>query len=76
MSYSYIIEVGDDQVGLVLRDAGESDYRFHAAHSAYQTLDGRRYASAAQAEKAARVHRAQIVAKKGGSARTRHHVEL
>jgi hypothetical protein len=76
MSYSYVIEVGDDQVGLVLRDAGESDYQFHAAHSAYRTLDGRRYASAAQAEKAARAHRAQILAKRGSSQRTQGHVEL
>jgi hypothetical protein len=28
MSQSYIIEVGDDQIGLVLRDTGESEFRF------------------------------------------------
>lgn len=60
MSHSYVIEVGDDQVGIVLRDAGESDYRFHAALTAYQSLDGRRFASAALAEKAARAHRAKV----------------
>jgi hypothetical protein len=64
MSHSYIIEVGDDQVGLVLRDAGDSDFRFHAAHSAYQTLDGQHFASAALAEKAARAHRARVLARK------------
>ncbi len=76
MSYSYVIEIGDDQIGLVLRDEGESDYRFHAAHSAYQMLDGRRYASAAQAEKAARAHRAQFIVKIGGSTQTPRHVEM
>ena len=57
MSQSYIIEVGDDQIGLVLRDTGESEFRFHAALPACQPLDGRRFASAALAEKAARAHR-------------------
>jgi hypothetical protein len=64
MSQSYIIEVGDDQVGLVLRDSGESEFRFHAALSAYQPLDGRRFASAALAEKAARAHRAQALSRR------------
>lgn len=68
MSHSYIIEVGDDQVGLVLRDTGDSDYQFHAAHSAYRQLDGRRFATAAQAEKAARAHRAQVLARKSAQA--------
>ncbi len=64
MSQSYIIEVGDDQVGLVLRDSGESEFRFHAASSAYLPLDGRRFASAALAEKAARAHRAQALSRR------------
>ncbi len=75
MSYSYVIEVGDDQVGLVLRDTGESDYRFHAAHSAYQPLEGRRFANAALAEKAARAHRAQMLARQQ-SGRSLWHLEL
>jgi len=61
MSHSYVIEVGDDQVGIVLREAGESEFRFHAALSAYRPLDGRRFASAALAEKAARAHRANAL---------------
>ncbi len=61
MSRSYVIEVGDDQVGLVLRDAGDRDFQFHAAHAAYQQLDGQRFASAAHAENAARAHRAQLL---------------
>lgn len=64
MSQSYVIEVGGDQVGLVLRDSGESEYRFHAAMSAYQPLDGRRFASAALAEKAARAHRAHALSRR------------
>ena len=57
MSSSFIIEVGDDQVGLVLREDGESEFRFHAASSAYQALEGRRFATPALAEKAAIAHR-------------------
>jgi hypothetical protein len=63
MSQSYIIEVGDDQVGLVLRDFGESEFHFHAALSDYQLLDGRRFASAALAEKAAYARRAQSLSR-------------
>lgn len=73
MSHSYVIEVGDDQVGLVLRDTGDSDYQFHAAHAAYQQLEGRRFASAALAEKAARAHRAQVLARRSSG---RRHAEL
>ncbi len=75
MSQSYIIEVGDDQVGLVLRDSGESEFRFHAALSAYQPLDGHRFASAALAEKAARAHRAQSLSRRS-QARNLRSVEL
>ena len=75
MSQSYIIEVGDDQIGLVLRDTGESEFRFHAALPAYQPLDGRRFASAALAEKAARAHRAQALSRRPGQQHLRS-VEL
>jgi hypothetical protein len=64
MSQSYVIEVGDDLVGLVLRDNNENDFRFHAASSAYQSLDGRHFASAALAEKAARAHRAKSLSER------------
>lgn len=64
MSQSYVIEVGEDQVGLVLREAGEMDFRFHAALNAYQPLEGRRFANAALAEKAARAHRAQVLSRR------------
>jgi hypothetical protein len=64
MSQSYIIELGDDQIGLVLRDSGEREFRFHAASPAYQPLDGQRFASAALAEKAARAYRAQALGRR------------
>ncbi|MCU0954789.1 MAG: hypothetical protein MUC37_09310 [Hyphomicrobium sp.] len=64
MSQSYVIEVGEDQVGLVLRESGEPDFRFHAAHTAYHPLEGRRFANAALAEKAARAHRAQVLSRR------------
>lgn len=64
MSQSYVIEVGEDQVGLVLREAGEMDFRFHAAHTAYQPLEGRRFANAALAERAARAHRTQVLSRR------------
>ena len=63
MSCSYVIEVGDDQVGLVVRDAGDREFQFHAAHAAYQPLDGQRFASAAHAENAAPAHQAHVLAR-------------
>ncbi len=71
MSCAYVIEVGDDQVGLVLRDAGDREFQFHAAHAAYQSLDGQRFASAAHAEKAARAHQAHVLTRPN-----RRHMEL
>ncbi len=61
MSCAYVIEVGDDQVGLVLRNAGDREFQFHAAHAAYQPLDGQRFASAAHAERAVRAHQAHVL---------------
>lgn len=71
MSCAYVIEVDDDQVGLVLRNAGDREFQFHAAHMAYQPLDGQRFASAAHAERAARAHRAHVLARPN-----RHRTEL
>jgi hypothetical protein len=58
MSKSYVIEVGDDQAGLVIREDGEREYLFHAALDAYSALDGRRFANAFLAERAAIAHAA------------------
>lgn len=56
MSKSYVIEVGDDQAGVIIREDGESDYRFHAALRSYHALEGRRFANALLAENAAIAH--------------------
>jgi hypothetical protein len=53
MSKSYVIEVGDDQAGLIIREEGERDYLFHAALDEYSALEGRRFANALLAERAA-----------------------
>jgi hypothetical protein len=56
MSKSYVIEVGDDQAGLIIREEGERDYLFHAALDEYSALEGRRFANALLAERAAVAH--------------------
>lgn len=56
MSKSYVIEVGDDQAGVIIREDGESEYSFHAALRSYQALEGRRFANALLAERAAIAH--------------------
>ncbi|RUO98753.1 hypothetical protein [Hyphomicrobium sp.] len=56
MHKSYVIEVGDDQAGLIIREDGERDYLFHAARNEYSALEGRRFANALLAERAAIAH--------------------
>lgn len=56
MSKSYVIEVGDDQAGLIVREEGEREYLFHAALDAYSALEGRRFANPFLAERAATAH--------------------
>ena len=56
MSKSYVIEVGDDQAGLIIREEGERDYLFHAALDEYSALEGHRFANALLAERAAVAH--------------------
>lgn len=58
MSKSYVIEVGDDQVGLIIREDGERDYQFHAALPDFNALEGRRFADPLLAEHAAIAHAA------------------
>ncbi|HML30452.1 MAG TPA: hypothetical protein PKE16_16770 [Hyphomicrobium sp.] len=58
MSKSYVIEVGDDQAGLIIREDGEREFLFHAALDAYSALEGRRFANAFLAERAAVAHAA------------------
>ncbi len=56
MSKSYVIEVGDDQAGLIIREEGEREYLFHAALNEYSALEGRRFANPLLAERAAIAH--------------------
>ena len=58
MSKSYVIEVGDDQAGLIIREEGEREYLFHAALNEYSALEGRRFANPLLAERAAIAHSA------------------
>ena len=45
-SQAYIIEIGSDAVGIVVREAGEASFQFHSALSAYRSLDGKKFATA------------------------------
>ncbi|MEQ1671124.1 MAG: hypothetical protein ABL893_09730, partial [Hyphomicrobium sp.] len=56
MTQSYVIEVGEDQAGLVIRELGERDFQFHAANSRYKALEGRLFANPLLAERAAIAH--------------------
>jgi hypothetical protein len=58
MSKSYVIEVGDDQAGVIIREDGEHEFRFHSALDKYNALEGRRFANAFLAERAAIAHAA------------------
>lgn len=40
-SQAYIIEIGSDAVGIVVREAGESIFHFHSALSSFRSLDGK-----------------------------------
>jgi hypothetical protein len=56
MSEAYSIEVAEEQIGIVMRQAGETLFRFHSAIRAYQALDGQCFAQPEAAERAARRH--------------------
>jgi hypothetical protein len=51
MSDRYVIEVGSQQAGIVVRDPG--GYRFFAASQRFQSLEGRLFRTAREAERAA-----------------------
>jgi hypothetical protein len=52
MSDTYIIEVGSQAAGIVVRDAG--GYRFFAAAHRFNPLEGQLFRNAREAEQAAR----------------------
>lgn len=54
MSQSYVIEIDDESVGLVVRGEGARRFVFHAASSRFRALDGFAFASVGAAEKAVR----------------------
>jgi hypothetical protein len=52
MSNAYIIEVGNHTAGIVTRD--EHSYRFFSSDRIFDSLEGREFRSARDAERAAR----------------------
>ncbi|MFA5900518.1 MAG: hypothetical protein WC829_15570 [Hyphomicrobium sp.] len=71
-SQAYIIEIGSDAVGIVVREAGESAFQFHTALSAYRALDGKKFATAQAAHRAA----LDLVAKRPRSQQRERQPEL
>jgi hypothetical protein len=59
MSEGYSIEIAGEIVGIIVRNKGERDFRFHSAVRAFDALDGRVFRQPAAAERAAREHAAQ-----------------
>jgi hypothetical protein len=53
MSNSYIIEVGSQAAGIVVRDS--RGYRFFAANRRFNSLEGRLFRTVREAERAARL---------------------
>ena len=62
MSEGYSIEIGGEIVGIIVRNEGERDFRFHSAVEGFEALNGRMFQTASAAERAAREH-----AEKGSS---------
>jgi len=58
-SQACIIELGGDAVGIVVREAGESAFHFHAAVNEFYSLDGKTFATPHAAQAAAAAHGAK-----------------
>jgi hypothetical protein len=58
-SQAYIIELGSDAVGIVVREAGDSAFHFHAALDEFFSLDGKTFATPQAAQAAAAAHGAK-----------------
>lgn len=56
MPQSYIIEIGEDAVGLISRECPSRPFSFFASDARLSALDGARFATPNAAETAARVH--------------------
>ncbi|MBV8564763.1 MAG: hypothetical protein JO366_20190 [Methylobacteriaceae bacterium] len=56
MSEAYIIEVAGHTAGIVVRDAGQRLFSFHAAKRVFGALEGLAVASPRDAERAVRRH--------------------
>jgi len=56
MSDAYVIEVADETVGIVVRQASERAFRFHAALPRYYSLDGHIFNAPRDAERAVIAH--------------------
>lgn len=58
-SQAYIIEIGSDAVGIIVREAGDSAFQFHAAVNEFHPLDGKTFPTPQAAQKAADAHGAK-----------------
>jgi hypothetical protein len=58
-SEGYCIEIGDEIVGIIVRNEGERDFRFHSAVKGFRILDGQVFRKPEAAERAAREHATQ-----------------
>lgn len=52
-SQGFIIEVGGQAAGIIVREAGETLFQFHSAGTAFRSLEGRTFPHARAAERAA-----------------------
>ena len=59
MSEGYTIETGGEIAGIIVRDEGEHEFRFHTAVKEFKALDGQVFRNPAAAERGARAHAAQ-----------------
>lgn len=60
-SQAYIIELGSDAVGIIVREAGDSAFHFHAAVNEFHSLDGKTFATPQAAQAAAAAHGAKRI---------------
>lgn len=59
MPEGYSIEIAEELVGIVVREAGERSFHFYSAVKDYRSFDGRSFARPELAERALRDHARQ-----------------